>query len=104
MDFNFWNFLFELSALGSLAVFGSFLVNKNYLYEKFDINLQHFIGEKNQLVFLGLIVISIFLIKNIFYFFLVLIQTNFVKNIKIEISKKMYRNYIKGSYKKNCNE
>tara|TARA_B100001248_G_C27399010_1_gene468266 strand:+ start:7825 stop:9543 length:1719 start_codon:yes stop_codon:yes gene_type:complete len=102
--FNFWNFLFELSALGSLAVFGSFLVNKNYLYEKFDINLQHFIGEKNQLVFLGLIVISIFLIKNIFYFFLVLIQTNFVKNIKIEISKKMYRNYIKGSYKKHLSQ
>jgi ATP-binding cassette, subfamily B, bacterial PglK len=101
---NFLNFLFELSALASLAVFGSFLVNKNYLYEKFDINLQNFIDEKNQLVYLGLIVIIIFLIKNIFYFLLIFIQTNFVKNIKIEISKKVYSKYIKGSYKKHLSQ
>lgn len=101
---NFWNFIFELSALGSLAIFGSFLINKNYLNEKFDINLQNFIGERNELVFLGLIVITIFLIKNFFYFLIIFMQTNFVKKIKIEISRKMYSKYINGSYIKHLSQ
>ena len=97
---NFWNFLFELCALGSLAIFGSFLVNKNYFFNNFKINLQDFIGDKNQFIFLGLLVIFIFFLKNIFYLSLVLIQTNYIKNIKIELSKKIYSIYIKGSYTK----
>ena len=41
---NFLNFIMEVGAISCLAIFGSLLINKNYINEKFNISLESFIN------------------------------------------------------------
>ena len=94
---NFLNFFLEFISLGSIPIFVGILINADASLEKLEeYGIYHFsdFNDENLIKYLGLVVISIFVIKNIFYFMLIYIQGKFVKNIKLKLSKKLFNHYL----------
>lgn len=94
---NFLTFFLEFISLGSIPIFVSFLVNTSTSLEKLEnygINYFSEISDADILKYLGLLIISIFIIKNIFYFLLIYIQGKFVRNLKLKLSNKLLSRYV----------
>ena len=96
---NFLNFIMEVGAISCLAIFGSLLINKNYINEKFNINLESFINEFDPILFFGIAVIFLYLLKNLFYLLLIKKQFNFIKKIKLRLSQTIFKSHIQGPFK-----
>ena len=103
--FLFLNLIYiilEFFSLASLPLFTSFIINPNFILEKFNFYFKHlFFKEINfdfLLLVLSLFIIVIFFIKNLFLVMLTYFQNNFLKKIKLDLSKKFFSYYIKSSY------
>jgi ATP-binding cassette, subfamily B, bacterial PglK len=94
---NFLTFFLEFVSLGSIPVFVGIIIDSgtslNKL-EEYGIFYLSEINNQNLIKYLGLSIISIFIVKNIFYFILVYIQGKFVKNLKIKLSKELLGYYV----------
>lgn len=95
---NFINFFIEILTLISIPIFASLLLDENFIIEKFQIDLASFFGEGNLLISFGIFVVILFLIKNIFLIFLTYLQSNFIKEVKKNVAKKVFHNYLYNSY------
>ena len=94
--------LLELIGLGSIPFFIvalfdpenflTFLNNLNYLNFLIDFFSENFILKYSFLI------ISIFLIKNIYYFYIILVKSRFIKKVKIDLIDKLYNSYINKEY------
>tara|TARA_B100001175_G_C19511884_1_gene644420 strand:+ start:3221 stop:4945 length:1725 start_codon:yes stop_codon:yes gene_type:complete len=94
---NFLTFFLEFVSLGSIPVFVGIIIDSGTSLNKLEeYGIFYFseINSQNLIKYLGLIIISIFIVKNIFYFILVYIQGKFVKNLKIKLSKELLGYYV----------
>ena len=95
---NFINFFLELSSILSLPIFASLLIDKYYLIDKYNIQIPFYLNSYDPIIIMSVVVIFLFLIKNLFYIFLIYKQSDFIREIKIIISKKIFNMYLLGSY------
>ena len=94
--------LLELIGLGSIPFFIvalfdpedflTFIISFNYLNFLIDFFSENFILKYSFLI------ISIFLIKNVYYFYIVLMKSKFIKKVKIDLIDKLYNSYINKGY------
>lgn len=95
---NFTNFILELLSILSVPIFASILIDKNYLIDKFKIELPVYLINYDLILIASFLVVSLFLLKNIFYIFLIYKQSDFIKKIKTDVSEKVFNQYLFGSY------
>ncbi len=99
----FSNFL-EIISIGSIPIFISFIFDPNLINKYFlflDININFNVNNSQYFaVYLSIVVIFIFLIKNIFIGYLYYLNSKFVQNINIRIGNQIYSNNIFSSYLK----
>ena len=98
---NILNFFLEFASIISIPIFLAVLIGAETFFEKFYF-LQTY-SRNDLLFFSGMLVTSAFLIKNLFYIFLVKLQANFLKKIKISISEKLFNFYLFDSFIENIN-
>ncbi len=94
---NFFTFFFELLSLGLIPIFVSFIFEIQTVldkFEKYGIFFFSNIDNDSLVKYLGIFIILVFIVKNIFYFFFVYIQGKFVANIKEKVSKKLLGFYV----------
>tara|TARA_A100001015_G_scaffold317940_1_gene436280 strand:- start:676 stop:2400 length:1725 start_codon:yes stop_codon:yes gene_type:complete len=94
---NFFTFFFELLSLGLIPIFVSFIFEIQTVLDKFEKYGVFFFSniDNDSLVkYLGIFIILVFIVKNIFYFFFVYIQGKFVADIKEKVSKKLLNFYV----------
>jgi len=103
----FSNFLYsfvEFFSILSLPIFVSLLIDKNYLVEKYNFKIFFGSYENDLIIIISVLIVLIFLIKNIFYIFLIYIQSKFIEELKILVSEKVFNGYILGSYYNHLNK
>ena len=108
--FFFLNFITLLStladmlSLGSLTAYISFIFDKqilNELFEKYGFeNLIFFLNKNNSLILITIALIFIFLVKNVFLFYVNYFEINFIKDLRVEKTQLLFRKYINLNYKK----
>ena len=107
--FIFLNFLTLLStiadmiSLGSLTAYISFIFDKQILInflKKYNLeHLSSFFYKENSLILLTVILISVFIIKNLFLFFVHYFEINFIKNLRVERTNLLFHKYINLEYR-----
>jgi hypothetical protein len=95
---NLINSILELFSILSLPIFISLLIDQNYLIEKYNIKIFFYFNNYEPITIMSILVILIFLAKNIFFIYLIYKQSYLINEIKIEISKKIFSIYLLGSY------
>ena len=94
---NFFTFFFELLSLSLIPIFVSFIFEIQTVldkFEKYGIFFFSNIDNDSLVKYLGIFIILVFILKNIFYFFFIYIQGKFVANIKQKVSKKLLDFYV----------
>ena len=92
----------EMLGLGSIPVFITFILDPNTTFEILNINISSLIKnifkEKNFLVYFPLLIILIFLIKNLMMFLIMYLETRITRNVKIYFIKTLFKIYIYKPY------
>lgn len=101
---NFLFFFIDLFSILSLPIFVSLLVDKNYLIQKYNIGSYLSLINYDPIVIMSILIIVLFIIKNFFYIFLLHKQASFIKEIKINISEKIFSGYLLGPYTSHLNK
>ena len=94
---NFISFFLEFLSLALIPLFVSFILDAEAVLNKLENYGLFYFSEKNDedlIGYLGLSIIIVFIIKNVFYYFLIHVQGKFEKNIKIKLSKKLFNFYV----------
>ncbi len=94
---NFLTFFTEFISLGSIPIFVALIIDASLVIDKLEsLNFFYFsnLDYTDLIKVFGIIVISIFLFKNILLFFLINLISRFIEKIKLEISSKLLRNYL----------
>ena len=81
--------LLELIGLGSITFFIVALFDTENFIDFFS---------ENFILKYSFLIISIFLIKNIYYFYIILVKSRFIKKVKIDLIDKLYNSYINKEY------
>lgn len=95
--FNFLTFFLEFISLGSIPIFVGLIIDSSTSLAKLEsYGFFYFstINNENLIKYVGITIIVIFNIKNIFYFSLIYIQGKFVKNFKLKLSKELLNFHI----------
>jgi ABC-type bacteriocin/lantibiotic exporter with double-glycine peptidase domain len=98
---NLIYFILEFLSLASLPLFFSFIINPNFIIEKFNFYFKYLFSKDvnfDLLLILSSFIIIIFLFKNLFFVLITYFQNNFLKKIKLDLSEKFFSYYIKSSY------
>ena len=103
--FIFLNLIYlflEFLSLASLPIFVSFIIDPNIVLGKLNFYLQNYylsdLNFQSQLLVLSILIIVIFLLKNLFLIFIAYLQNNFLKKIKVDLSEKFFSFYINSPY------
>ncbi len=96
---NFINFSLELLSILSIPIFISLLFDQSFILDKYGSYIPEYLLKYNLIFLSSILVIILYLIKNSFYTLLIYKQTNFIRDLKIKISKKIFSQYLLGSYK-----
>ena len=110
-DFKYLIFLFfgmiiaaliEMIGLSSIPIFIMIVVDVNVLIDKFPnffaINYIQSLSQKAVTIYGGLILITIFLFKNLYLAFFYFCQGKIIKMIRTKITHKVFNTYIRASY------
>lgn len=99
---NIIYFLLEFLSLASLPLFVSFIINPNFILEKFNIFFKDFFFKElnfnSLLLLLSSFIIIVFFLKNFFLIFLTYLQNSFLKKLKVDLSEKIFSYYLNSSY------
>ncbi len=94
--------LMEMLSLGSIPVFIGYILNPEYLNnligQKDYISFINFKDEENRIVILSLLLVTIFLTKNILIFLINYFQAYFFRNLTIKNSLTLFKFYINNQY------
>jgi ABC-type multidrug transport system fused ATPase/permease subunit len=94
--------ILEMASLGSIPIFISYIVDGNSNYNFFGTNLntylKSFYSDVNIFFILPLIIIFIFLIKNMYLFFVLYLEQKIIKNIKLFFVNSSFEIYQKKPY------
>jgi ABC-type multidrug transport system fused ATPase/permease subunit len=100
--FNLIYFFLEFLSLASLPLYVSFIIDSNFILNKFDFFFRGYyfreIKFTSLLLILSILVIIIFSLKNLFLTFLTYFQNKFLKEIKVDLSEKLFSFYINSPY------
>ena len=100
--FNLIYFFLEFLSLASLPLYVSFIIDSNFILNKFDFFFRsHYFREikfTSLLLILSILLTTIFFLKNLFLIFLTYFQNNFLKEIKVDLSEKFFSFYINSPY------
>ena len=92
----------EMLSLGSIPVFVGYILNPEYLNnligQKEYISFINFKDEENRIVILSLLLVTIFLTKNILIFLINYFQAYFFRNLTIKNSLTLFKFYINNQY------
>ena len=90
----------EILSIGLIIPFFNFFNKKEYFFTKLDFLNQYIVNSSVERIFIYLLVIFVFvyLIKTIFLSFISYYQLDFLKNLRNEISKKLFSIYLRKSY------
>ncbi len=92
----------EMLSLGSIPVFVGYILNPEYLNnligQKDYISFINFKDEENRIVVLSLLLVTIFLTKNILIFLINYFQAYFFRNLTIKNSLTLFKFYINNQY------
>lgn len=90
----------EILSIGLIIPFFNFFDKKEYFFTKLDFLNQYIVNSSVERIFIYLLVIFVFvyLIKTIFLSFVSYYQLDFLKNLRNEISKKLFSIYLRKSY------
>lgn len=94
---NFFTFFFEFLSLALIPLFVSFIFEVETVLNKFEnYGISYFSEMDNDVLvqYLGILIIFVFIIKNIFFYFFVYIQGRFVADVKVKLSKKLLNYYV----------
>ena len=94
---NFFTFFFEFLSLALIPLFVSFIFEVETVLNKFEnYGISYFSKMDNDVLvqYLGILIIFVFIIKNVFYYFFVYIQGRFVADVKVKLSKKLLNYYV----------
>jgi ABC-type multidrug transport system fused ATPase/permease subunit len=99
---NLIYFFLEFASLASLPLFVSFIIDPNYIIDKLNIYLNKYNFKETNfnilLLFLSILIIIIFFLKNFFLIFITYLQNNFLKKIKVEFANNFFSFYINSPY------
>jgi ABC-type multidrug transport system fused ATPase/permease subunit len=99
---NLIYFFLEFLSLASLPLYVSFIIDSNFILNKFDFFFRGYyfreIKFTSLLFTLSILVIIVFFLKNLFLIFLTYFQNNFLKEIKVDLSEKIFSFYINSPY------
>ena len=94
--------IFEIIGLGSVPILLGSILKQNYLVESTNIEfLKNFFNEtsqKNQIIYLSIFIVTFFLFKNVYQAFVVYVQGQITKGIKIYFSRKLFNFYVNQDY------
>ena len=97
----------EMIGIGSIPVFISFLLDPNRVFSYLpENNFITYISNKDQayqIYFLGALLLTIFVFKNIFLFTVNYFQAFVFREIKITSSKRLFQNYLCSPYSEHLN-
>ena len=93
--------ILEMLGIGIIPIYLSFIIEPekiyNFLYFDYLKDLVQSISTKNLLIYLSILIIIFFIIKNLVIFYLNLFQANYFRNLNINNSKKLFELYISSS-------
>lgn len=98
---NLIYFILEFFSLASLPLFFSFIINPNYITEKFNFSFKYLFSKEvnfDLLLILPSFIVISFFFKNLFFILITYFQNNFLKKIKVDLSEKFFSFYTKSSY------
>ena len=94
----------EIVGIGSIPVFISLLLEPETLIKKISsLNLIYlddlqYIDSKSLIFYSSILIIIFFIIKNLFLTFAIFYQGSFIRNIKVGLSKKIFKSYLLSNY------
>ena len=96
--------LLEFIGIGAIPVFISAIFDPQIILSKLDNPyFLNFISEINKsllIIYISIVLVIIFLIKNLFYIFIIIFQGQLTKRIQIHLSIKVYKKYLNLDYLK----
>lgn len=99
----FFSSMIEIIGIGLIPIFISFIIDPNILLSKLDVSfLRNYLNNNDNfnIALVGsLIICFTFIFKNIFISFCIYYEANFIKNLKLFNSKKIFEYYIFNPYK-----
>ena len=96
LSINIVVFFLEFFSMMSIPIFASALLNTKLFISKYDFLFFSFI-EENFLVLASIFLISTFLLKNLSIVFGRYVTQNYLKNLKIKLSTKLFSHYFQSS-------
>jgi ABC-type multidrug transport system fused ATPase/permease subunit len=93
----FLTFFLEFISLGSIPIFVGLIIDSSSTLSKLEEYGIFYFSEfnnENLIKYIGVIIIAIFIIKNVFYFALIYIQGKFIKNFKLTLARKLLNFYV----------
>ena len=96
LSINIVVFFLEFFSMMSIPIFASALLNTKLFISKYDFLMNTFI-EENFLVLASIFLISTFLLKNLSIVFGRYVTQNYLKNLKIKLSTKLFSHYFQSS-------
>ena len=96
--------LLEFIGIGAIPVFMAAILDPKIISSKLENPyLLNFISESNQsslIIYISIILVIIFLIKNLFYICIIVFQGQLTKRIKLHLSMMVYKKYLNLDYLK----
>ena len=101
------SFILEFVSISSIPIFFGLVTEKQIIIENFSKFLLFFgieiILSKENIILIGIIVVMIFLIKNLLLFYLLIYENKFYEHVKNRLSEKLYSDFIFSDYERLLN-
>ena len=95
-------FFLELLSIASIPIFVTTLVNPSFVVEKVSnfefLNILKNYNKNDLIVLTSMAMIGIFFIKNIFLMSIIYLQNIFTRNVKIDLSLRLFKDYLNMSF------
>ena len=96
-------FFLELLSIASIPIFVTTLVNPSFVVEKVSnfefLKILKNYNKNDLIVLTSMAMIGIFFIKNIFLMSIIYLQNIFTRNVKIDLSLRLFKDYLNMSFK-----
>ena len=101
------SFILEFVSISSIPIFFGLVTEKQIIIENFSKFLLFFgiemILSKENIILIGIIVVMIFLIKNLLLFYLLIYENKFYEHVKNRLSERLYSDFIFSDYERLSN-
>ena len=101
---TFLTFILEFVSLFSIPAFFGLITENELIIKNFEklfdaFNLKISLDRQN-IIYIGIIIIFIFFVKNLLSFFLLVYENKFCENVKNRLTEKLYSNFVYSDFEK----